>query len=551
MPFLNTLGTFSYNGYAFDGSSKIEVVSRMVRDEADATIIYQEHTYTVHATIADNTDTGQTMDDIKALLGEQARTLIVIDRGWGVPLTVGPGGVQDVKLGPKSEELSWAPIGANRACEIVWRFTVCLAYCDTTGHRKEGLMALNYTTDFSIDGKGATTRTISGYLEITQTRNGRQFANCADAYRNLIKPGEPNGFRRTQQHSVSKDKARLDFTVTDTEISSKFAFPQGCTDASGRARVGWGRANRGATKLRSTISMELEMKPGVSQAVGWSIFSQIVAQRINIAKKQGLPVLLDELSVEEDIWGRSTSYSVGYTLLRSCAACLAKHGGLWEPIGTNWAKWQLSMASVFNERGTAQLNLPAGDVIVNLCGPEDGIYLETDSKTPSEPEPQYKPVFKNELPPPQYSYYDYTQVIAPERDRPVQRQAYLQEPEATSDLIGSDPEEKTPFSFGKSGGTSDAIQEGGRSRYSVNLVGSAKRVGYPVPRPSIESVGKQIATETNFKMAQCIVGNWCGVPIYQAYWIGKYVLGNAPGEVKAQANPKEEVDKNGKAICKC
>lgn len=552
MAFMSPLGTLSYNGYTFDGSSKIEVNIRMVRDEANQTIIYQEHSYTVTATIADAADTGPTMDQIKALLGEQGRTFVINQRGFGRPLTVGPGGVPDVKLGPKSEEISWSPIGANLACEIVWRFTVCLAYCDDTASRKEGLMALNYTADFSINDKGQTTRTLSGYLEITQKRNGRRLASCADQFRRLVKPDAPEGFKRQQSYNVSKDKARLDFTVTDTEIPSKFAYPAGVVEASGRHRASWSRSGRGASKLRNTISMELEMAPGVSQAVGWSIFRKIVADRIAKAMMaQKLPVVLDELSVEEDIWGRSSSFTAGYTILKSCAACLAKHAGLWEPIGTDWRRWRTSMASIFNNRGTAKFELPAGDVIVDLCGGEAGIYHDMINKTPAEPRPQYKPVFKNDLPPPEYSYYDYTQMVVPMRDRPVQRQSYLQEPESSSDLIGNDPEERSPMSFGPSGGTSDTIQEGGRSRYTVQLVGSAKRIGYPVPRSSIESVGKQVAIETSFGMAQAIVGNWFGVPVYQAYWLGKYVIGNSPGEVKPEANIKEEVNKDGKAICDC
>lgn len=548
--FLNQLGTLSYNGYSFDGSSKITAQIEMVQDEAQRTIIYQRQTFTIEATVAD-TDTGADMDDIKRRLGEQGRTLRVIQRGFADNLIVGPDGVPDLKFGPVPRIISWQPIGANRACEIVWEVVVHLPYCDNTAARRSGLLAFNYEANFAIR-KGHTVRTITGYLEIGQTRLGRRAPDCADLYRKLVNPIAPDGFDRQHNWTTSKDKCRLDFTIVDTQIVSKFAFPVGVSEASGRHRSSWSRNNRGATRLRNSINMDLEMVPGVSQSQAWAIFGNIVSQRINHAKKQGLPVLLDELSVEEDIWGRASSFSVGWQILKSCAGCLPQHSGLWQPIGTDWTRWRVSMSSIFDNRGVAQLGVGAGDAIIDLCG-DAGATMTLDSRnyTPDEPKPKYAPLYKNEIPPPQYSYLKFDNAIIPARSRPVQRQAYLQSTESAAELAGDDLAGRAPFAFGPTGGTSDEIQEGGRSRYEVTMVGTATRAGYPVPRPSLESIGKQSTTETSCKMAQTVVGNWFGLPIYSAVWTAKYVVGNSPGQMKAQANPKEEVDKNGKAICKC
>ena len=555
MPFLTTLGTLEYGNfpdvYAFDASTKVTVSCEMVQDEAQRTVVYQRQTITARATVAVAAGTDTDLESIKAILGEQGSGLRFVNRGFGNDCIVNlPGGVKDLKFGPVPKILSWEPIGNNLACEIEWQVVVHVPHCVGTT-RDRGILAFNYEADFSIDN-GHTTRTISGYIEIAQTRAGKRAPDCADLYRHLLKPALPDGFERKHNHRVSKDKSRLDFTITDSEIPSKFALPKGVTHATGRHRASWSRNNRGATQLRNSISMELEMVPGVSQSQAWAIFGQIVKKRIDFAKKQNkLPVLLDELTAEEDIWGRASSFSVGYRILKTCGACLTKHSGLWQPIDTDWRRWKLSMADVFHERGHAGLGIGSGDAIVDLCGAASTLSTGGPSETPSEPRPTFATTFKNDYPPPDTSYLKYDQTIVPSRERPVQRQSVLQVSESTSDLIGSDLDEKTPFSFGSPGGTSDVIQEGGRSRYSVQLIGSAMRAGYEIPRPSLESLGKQTATETYFKMMQTIVGNWFGVPIFQAMWVGDYALGNSPGQMKMEENIKEKVDQNGKALCDC
>jgi hypothetical protein len=146
-------------------------------------------------------------------------------------------------------------------------------------------------------------------------------------------------------------------------------------------------------------------------------------------------------------------------------------------------------------------------------------------------------------------HYDAT--VVPYRDRPVQRQSVLQSTESPSELTGTAPGSRAPFSFGSTGGISDVIQLGGRARYAVQLFGAAIRAGFAVPRPSLETVGDKSATEVSFRMAQAVIANWFGVPIYKAEWAGEYVLENGPGQVKPVANIKEGVDQNGLAICKC
>lgn len=552
-----TLGELTYGdggagdmSYTFDATAKITVQSEMVQDEAQRTVIYQRQTITVRATIADNDSTDQQLESIKAILGEQGSGLTFINRGFGDDVLVNvPGGVRDLKWGPVPKILMWEPIGNCRACEIEWQVVIHVPHCVGTT-KDTGILAFNWEADFDIT-RGNTTRTISGYLEIAQTRRNRRAPDCADLYRNLIKPDLPAGFERKQNHHISKDKSRLDFSVVDSQINSKFAYPAGVVVAQGKHRAQWSRNNRGATTLRNTIAMELELEPSVSQARAWQIFGQIVAKRIAKTRSQGnLPVLLDDLTAEEDIWGRSTSFSCSYRILRTAGQHLVAHSALWTPIDTDWQRWKVSMADVFHERGHAKLGILAGDAIIDLCGGASNTAASNvTSKTKGESSPTYgNAIFRNTVPPAEKSFLKYMNMIVPGRANPVQRQSFLQSPASPGEMKGSDPTAAVPLIFGKPNGTSDVIQQGGRPRYTVQIVGSAERAGYQVPRPSLESVGGQQAIEIDFKMMQEAVGNLLGVTLYKAYWIGTYVVGNGPGVVDVPANPKEGIDGNGRAL---
>lgn len=550
MPFMNTLGQLSYNGYEFDGSSQVKVGVEFVKDEAGRTIIYQRQTYTVSATIADDPSTDQTLESIKSLLSEQGRAFVFTNRGFGNDVRVNvDGGAKDVKFGPQPTMLEWEPVGGNRAVEIVWEVVVCIQHCDGQIIDK-GILAFNYDVNFSID-RGNATRAITGYLEIAQTRNGKRSTACAEALRGLLRPALPDGFERKHSCNISSNKSSMTFSVIDTQINSKFAFPQNCITASGTHDSLWAASTR-RTTARNTISMELEMKPGVSQAQAWAIFASIVAKRIKAGDPKKRPVLIDELRASEDIWGRSSSFSCTYRILKTCGECFIEHSGLWQPIDTKWRLWKVSMADIFGERGHSGLSMGSTEAIVDLCGGDVGFAVGDSTYTPSEPAPVYpRQVFKNTKPSPGESYVDYKNAIVPYRERPVQRQAFLQSAESTSDLIGRDLVENAKFSFGKSGGTSDVIQEGGRGRYTVALVGSAIRAGYEIPRPSLESVGGQTTVEVTAKMMQEVIGNWLGVPVYRAAWAMVYAVGNAPGNVAIEGNPKEGMGGDGKPNCQC
>ena len=122
---------------------------------------------------------------------------------------------------------------------------------------------MQYTIDWDINDGQFTTRIVSGYLEINNTRGQGQageVSHNADSLRETLAnlhPTLPN-FHRSQHYTESVDKKRLNFSIVDRQIESPNAYPKGVTNISGKHRVRWARGKEGAV-LANFLTIELEL----------------------------------------------------------------------------------------------------------------------------------------------------------------------------------------------------------------------------------------------------------------------------------------------------
>ena len=65
----------------------------------------------------------------------------------------------------------------------------------------------------------------------------------------------------------------------------------------------------------------------------------------------------------------------------------------------------------------------------------------------------------------------------------------------------------------------------------VGIVGYAKRAGWEIPRPSLQSVGGQTAVEQASDFACELSEIALGVPVFKAAWSIWYSLAGSPGQV--------------------
>lgn len=547
MPGLPATGELSYNGYTFDGATHIEAAVEFVYDDAGRTIIAHRHTITVDAIVADDSDLDGEVLNIRQRLGEAGKKLTFISKGFGDDLRA-VGVVSDVAAGPHPQELSWESLGDDKAAQIRWQVVVTVPLCVLGTPAFVGVMALNYSIGYKIDAMTDTTRTITGYIQIAQ-KAGTNFSasDTADRFRSNFMLNPIAGFKRESTWTGNLKKSRVDFSIVDTQIPSQNPYPPNIMAIDGRHRLSWRRGPRSASP-RNTISMTISPEAGLSGSQAWAVFLTIAGARIAKAKASAQPVLIDSIEVEENLFGRPQSFVVSYTML-SCIQDFVGDAGLWQPLGTDWNSWKVSLRTTMfdkEHRGNADLrDLAVNDVVVNLCKSPGIAFVSPNNRRKFALDNRMRSGgLKNEMPPADRSFLSWDSRIMSYRDRPAVRQSIVQAPTKDDDFweVNSGTM-KTSFSFGSSGGaTADVIQEGGAGRHGVRIVGRATRVGHQLGRPALVTIGGRPAIERWFRGMQWVVGNYFGVPVYAAQWAADYIADASPGTIKPPNEEKEWVD---------
>lgn len=542
MPLQNSTGTpygtFSYNGLSLsEGTDSIDVKSEKVRDDADRTVIHQRITITWSGVLAapsgSNVQSDLTL--LRQKLSQDGKVLIFKDKGFGEDLIVNSptNPVKDVNFGPKTEIMSWKSLGGSQAAKVTWSVTVCVPECCCgDAERFTGVMAINYSVSHSYSLRGTLTRSYSGYIQIAMTRAAdNTIPDSADRYRNHFSPEPPLGFTRTHDWTLSLNKARVDFTIVDTEIESPNPYPSKVISISGRHRMSWSR--REASRYYNSINVSIDRAVDLSGPTAYLIFLQIVQQRLFTAKQQKSYPFIMDLEVEEDLFGYPCEFSLRYRML-GCLKDVIAETGLWSPIqGTSWAQWKASLAnSMFSTFGTSNIgHLPSHDVIIDLCSSQSAAIDIAAFKPVPDAGPSM--AVTNDKPPKDVSWIQYDAQLIPYRRRTVVQQQISQSADIDQ---SSDISSSADFDYGPSGGTSDIIQEGGQSKHGVIFKGRAVRAGHKISRPKITAIGGQTAVERGSAHRLRNVGDFFGQNVYQLDWIIDYAVPNSPGQVKPEDN---------------
>lgn len=555
---MKLVGTIAYNGVYFNGSSQATLQSEAVRDEADRTTIYVRHTLTVRAVLCELGDTSGTMFAARFALEQQGGPLIFAGQGAGTFYINSPGGMPDIKGGPKPRVLAWSPIGSLRACEVVWTCEFCLPYLETLTLVQRGYFtAFNYGISYAIDAKGSTTRTISGYYEIPEQRVdsttgvvSRFLIDTADTYRLAVSPPIPDEFQRTQQdYQLSPDKCRMNFTIVDVEIPSDNPYPEGVARIDARHSVSWVRGSLGTGFLRNRLSVDIELAFDQPIENAYSIFLKIAQGRIDKAKSQGKNLIMDSLTAEEGLYDRRLSFSVTwrftYGTPKTVFQNLPTVSGLFDPVnpgtsGWTWAKWKTSVANANDTGGYQTLKSNAThDKIIDLQTKDTMPWGHSVSKDAAKPATVYSNTgLTNYELPDTYSWLEYSAWVEILRDQSVARQAVLQTPPA-AETTATQEVAGLP-TYPTTSGTADIIQTSGNPQYWAIVRGVAKRAKQ-IPRPVYQTIGSANATEKRGRFVQRVVGQWLGLTIYSACWEIVYILDKSPGQVANLQNLAEGV----------
>lgn len=521
----------TYNGYTFNEYSHATVSASMVEDEAGRTILYHRYTLRVTSTIyAEDSETnaGEHFLRVRRKLTKQGAKLTLEFEGFGPKLDVNDYGVSDVAFGPKPRMLSWSPIGATNAVEIVWECEFCIPTCDGEGVRFTGLSALNYSISVRINKSGYTTRQVSGYLEIAMTRVNRSIPDTADAYRNRIILFRPIDFERETTWNLSADKRRADFSITDSQIESPNAYPPGVIDIKANHRVGWSR--RQLATLPNSISATITLAPTMPRSHAWEMFRAIVRTRIPADIGDRQTIFLDTLDVNEELYGHIFSFSLTYRILfhpgHSALSSMFTSTNIGKSVSVDWASWSASVDALQSHTGMANLvHIPAQDQIVDLCAPEFQGDVPLYYLAPNAGESEYYR-FCNAQPPPDRSYLRFEPQLNA-----------IEESPATSQIkVG--PDDRLPMAFDKFDSQASLGQSTGESRRYVESItpgvefewsGYAERVGYPIPRPEKLTIsGVELVRKGPSEFRQKFLGTHFCQPVYGAAWRTRYVAIERP-----------------------
>lgn len=551
MPGSLAVGEFSYNGYTFGGATHVQVSVEPIYDDHERTVVAQRHRITVLAIVQDVTDLDSEVEGMRRKLMRPGGNLTFKNKGFGDDIKIRSGGfaaggvTSDINNGPNPQAFDWRPLGSNLAAEVRYIVEFEVAYCARTNPRSSGVMAVNWGASYSVDIHGDTTRVLSGYLQVVMPARATA-ADTADRYREMFAPQGIPGFHRTQSWTLSTDRRRLSFTITDKQIPSPNAFPRNLTDVQASQRFSFARGDKGFRR-ESTISMRASVRAGINGAQAWIAFLAIVRQRIAWAQRKGLQPFLESLDIDESIFGRDHSMSVSFKYLRSIRQIISGTG-LFQPIGTDWNQWLVSMnRTMLDPRGHGQLrDLASDDVVIDLCQPSQPIYPNNRHFKVLTPPPVTngsRTEIKNRAPDPRRSWVDYKNYVMPTTERPVTRQSILQSPSADNGFAPMPTAENDeigniPFQMENpnSARVDDVIQQGGESRHTIRYAGMAERAGYQIPRPKVLQIGSQTAHEIQGKFVQYHVGDSFGVPVFKAAWVLDYVVGSSPGVIQAPAN---------------
>ena len=410
----------AYNGVQFGGSDsdfnftppQYDLAVVPVYDDANREVVHLEYTLSVNCWIYHNSEPNLSLDQdtIRRLLSEPGRPILLGNLGMGFVSSE-----PDIIWGPKPVFLQIKPVGTI-ATEVNWVCKFNGAPCEIVSGTDSFFKAFNYTTTWGIDHEGSTVRTISGYIEMAQTRSltsPRQVNQVVDQLRDNIDVQVPPCFRRdSKTFTESADKTRLDFTITDIEVT-RDVLPQGMTMGHGTFGFTTGEMPGGTvTQIEPSLNVTLYTADGVP-------YQQGLQKALEIAKAKGDAmqatvngkgtVLVTSISIDRGLFydANRTTLSVSWLVIGHDFNQL-QASALYEQLPDSvYTDWRNSINHTWANRGNRKLRSRAeDDDILSICDQVGGVTLSADGQCGDEEE----------------DYPDYTLVSCPPVD---QEQSYI------------------------------------------------------------------------------------------------------------------------------
>lgn len=507
------------------------------------------------------------MEKVRLHLTQRGKSLIINGQGLGNNLTVPAS--KDATWGPTPLELILEPIGSNRAWRLVWTCSFCLPCEDAEQLGEFG--ELNWQSSYQITAEGLITRTVLGTAEIHNYRMG-QFnvsGNVDSKWPTILNLFPPlQGFHRSAERHISRDKRVIEFTITDKQIDSPFPYPDGVVHINVREVIertsiapftekGLGTTIKNILKFplkvlfsssiglladlldfnhpvyRVSFHGSAEVPIGVDKRWAWWALISTVLSRgypgpTSIMGNFAAHLFVDNFMISEEIYGRRVDFSISYIVIGSRLMPVPT-SEFFKPIKDfngadyTWARWRTSLNTLYgvNPYGRADTREPdpAVDLIVDFC--YDGALQEQyTAALTGHPSTDDTAVLQNRRPPQNRSYVVYKNKFN------ILRSTTTSE---LRPLSGSDARTHTTIAgtVGREGmyATIDSrqpsiIQERGASSVYLQMVGGAVRIGWPIPIPRVISIGGKtpVIVSESITPNEVVSAFDVEAPIYASTW---------------------------------
>lgn len=587
-------GTLEYNGVEFNLYS-CKISGHPVLDDAGRTVKYVEWTIEVEAKVFSNilgltsfvrSPTDTKITTLRRQLTEIGKEFHLESKGFGILWVNGgsSGSVPDVNWGPIPKVITWVPVGNDKAAHITWQCTVHVPECVTPRH--QGIMSFVWETGFDIDIHGWTTLNHKGTIEIANNRNSNgDVLDNVDRYRSFAKREVLPGFQRIQQnYSPSKNHSRLDFHMVDKEIP--VPLPNDVTIANIRHRISSG-LNKGFAIWGGSIGGSIVMKAGETKEQSWDRFNLILRDRLGLTKsklknldmvkkksggkKEGT-LMLTSVEIDEEVFGISSEFNVGYSIVGANLSNILEVSGLWKPIeGTSFNSWKRSLLdSAFHERGFARITIePENDKIIDLCKPVPeelgGVGLDRNTRGAKKPSGAGKIsefAHGDSLIEEASSWLFYAcDIVLDEKGNVVRHiptgflagalkfvlnAIAIAVPQAgvtlgLAKIVGG----QLPGILNPTGEPKEKFQRKSRPQYTIKLVGKGVRIGHRVPVPRLDNIDGEPCIHLDQVSKERTVGMIGGEKVFQTEWVVTYGINRISKELPVAENPMLEGQSTG------
>ena len=547
----------TYNGYRFNEHSHIDIDTDIIYDEAGRIPMEKRLIVVVKSLITPDPSESQdgslvcpvsndaTLESIREKLCDSAKVFELRDSGFGdvIVNATNPDSLLDLKSGPKPQALKWHPIAGHAAAEIVWTCEITIPCCEND----TGLKSISYSVGFQINQKGFTTRSVKGSILVSQSVASGSPNRSADDFRDRIVVDKPTNFQRAQDYSLSADRSRLEFAITDTENESPNAFPAGVVSISAPLRMRIPYPTSGDVVAKNSVSVRLELEATTPRTRAWEIFVAIFRARIAgyLAGDGAAPVIVTEIDISEDWFSHQYSFSVSYTVTRSFNSLLV-NSGLFQAFPVNWGDWSASVANAHRSRGQGQLRYSAGvqsDSLIGLCdNPEGNARVRLEAVEYFRSPGMFSILCNEEAPPPPLSWIKYdSHIVEATSYNRTHIQTYGSETKATADFAPIDPNDGGAATTVTPGTGEDAptqlLADGVAGQYWI-WKGHAQRVGHPIPKIGKTRIGEtEVEVIGEPRILRRLVGHLFCQPVYEVAWSIALVATSTPTPMPNEADP--------------